>query len=54
MAARVIPWESEYGVAVVFERGNHLTYPVGDREKAERHVQLILGHSSDVEPANGS
>jgi hypothetical protein len=24
IAARVIPWENQYGVAVVFERGNHL------------------------------
>ncbi len=42
MAAWVIPWESQYGIAVVFERGNHVAYPVGDREEAERQVQLAL------------
>jgi hypothetical protein len=47
IAARVIPWENQYGIAVVFERGNHLAYPVGDREEAERHVQLALNHPSD-------
>ena len=29
------------------ERGNHLAYPVGDREEAERQVQLALNHPSD-------
>jgi hypothetical protein len=38
IAARVIPWENQYGIAVVFERGNHVAYPVGDREEAERQV----------------
>jgi hypothetical protein len=47
MAARVIPWEDQYGVAIVFERGNHLAYPVGDREEAERLVQLMLNCPSD-------
>jgi hypothetical protein len=45
--ARVIPWENQYGIAVVFERGNHLDHPVGDREEAERQVQLALNHPSD-------
>jgi hypothetical protein len=44
IAARVIPWENQYGIAVVFERGNHVAYPVGDREEAERQVQLVLNH----------
>ena len=47
MAARVIPWENQYGIAVVFERGNHVAYPVGDREEAERQVQLVLNHPYD-------
>ena len=47
MAARVIPWENQYGIAVVFERGNHVAYPVGDREEAERQVQLVLNHPDD-------
>jgi hypothetical protein len=38
MAARVIPWEDQYGIAAVFERGNHIAFPVGDREEAERLV----------------
>ena len=28
MAAWVIPWENQYGIAVVFERGNYVAYPV--------------------------
>jgi hypothetical protein len=47
IAARVIPWENQYGIAVVFERGNHVAYPVGDREEAERQVQLVLNHPYD-------
>ena len=47
MAARVIPWENQYSIAVVFERGNHVAYPVGDREEAERQVQLVLNHPDD-------
>jgi hypothetical protein len=54
MAAHVIPWGNQYGIAVVFERGNHLAYPVGDREEAERLVQLMLNCSSDASPAGGS
>jgi hypothetical protein len=54
MAARVIPWGNQYGVAVVFERGNHLAYPVGNREEAERLVKLMLDCSSDVGPAESS
>jgi hypothetical protein len=48
IAAKVIPWENQYGVALVFERGNHIAYPVGDREEAERQVQLALNQSSEV------
>jgi hypothetical protein len=48
IAAKVIPWENQYGIALVFERGNHLAYPVGDREEAERQVQLALNQRSDV------
>jgi hypothetical protein len=40
IAAKVIPWENQYGIALVFERGNHLAYQVGDREEAARQVQL--------------
>jgi hypothetical protein len=47
LAASVIPWEDEYGIAVVFERGNHIAYRVGDREEAERHVQLALDDQYD-------
>jgi hypothetical protein len=32
---------------VVFERGDHVAYPVGDREEAERQVQLVLNHPYD-------
>ena len=42
LAASVIPWEN-----VVFERGNHLPYRVGDRDKAERQVQLTLDDPYD-------
>jgi hypothetical protein len=48
IAAKVIPWENQYGIALVFERGNHLAYPVGDREEAERQVQLALNQPSEV------
>jgi hypothetical protein len=41
LAASVIPWEDE------FERGNHIAYRVGDREEAERHVQLALDDQYD-------
>ena len=37
----------QYGIAVVFERGNHVACPVGDREEAERQVQLALNHPDD-------
>jgi hypothetical protein len=47
LAASVIPWENEYGIVVVFERGNHLPYRVGDRDKAERQVQLTLDDPYD-------
>ena len=47
LAASVIPWQDEYGIAVVFERGNHIAYRVGDREEAERHVQLALDDQYD-------
>ena len=48
IAAKVIPWENQYGIALVFERGDHLAYPVGDREEAERQVRLALNQPSDV------
>jgi hypothetical protein len=54
MAASVIPWGNQYGVLVVFERGNHLAYPVGHREEAERQVQLMLNHPSDAPKDAGS
>ena len=47
LAASVIPWENEYGIVVVFERGNHLPYRVGDHDKAERQVQLTLDDPYD-------
>jgi hypothetical protein len=47
LAASVIPWENEYGIAVVFERGNHLAYRVGDRDEAERQLQLALDDPDD-------
>ena len=47
LAASVIPWKNEYGIVVVFERGNHLPYRVGDRDKAERQVQLTLDDPYD-------
>ena len=47
LAASVIPWENEYGIAVVFERGNHLAYRVGDRDEAKRQLQLALDDPDD-------
>lgn len=47
LAASVIPWENEYGIAVVFERGNRLAYRVGDRDDAERQLRLALDNSCD-------
>ena len=54
VAARVIPWENQYGIAVVFERGNHLAYPVGNREEAERQVQLALNHPRGASASKSS
>ena len=52
LAASVIPWEDEYGIAVVFERGNHIAYRVGGREEAEQQVQLALDDHYD--PTTGA
>jgi hypothetical protein len=46
MSARVIPWGDEYGVAVVFERGNRIAYPIANREEAERHLRAAAGEQS--------
>jgi hypothetical protein len=47
LAASVIPWKGKYGIAVVFERGNHLAHRVGDSEEAKRQVQLALDDQYD-------
>jgi hypothetical protein len=41
MSARVIPWGDHCCIAVV-ERGNHIAYPVGNWEEAERHLRVAV------------
>jgi hypothetical protein len=40
---RRIPWGNEYGLIMVFERGNHIAYRAGNRDEAERQIRLALG-----------
>jgi hypothetical protein len=47
MSARLIPWgDDQYGIAVVFERGNYIAYPVGNREEAQRHLRAAVGEQN--------
>ena len=38
--ARVILWDGQWGIALEFEGGRHIAYPIGDREAAEQQVRL--------------
>lgn len=51
MSARVIPWGDQYGIAVVFERGNPIAYPVRNRDEAERHLRAAVGEHNRQLPA---
>jgi hypothetical protein len=47
--ARVVTWEAsqnKWGVAVRYEDHTQVTYPVGDREAAEREVVRLKRASS--------
>jgi hypothetical protein len=36
---RVIPWDGGWGVALTYDNGTHVAYPVGrDRDDAEREL----------------
>jgi hypothetical protein len=54
MSARVIPWSDQYGIAVVFERGNQIAYPVGNTEEAERHLRAAVGEQNKQVAGKGN
>jgi len=35
---RIIPWDGKWGVALRFDNGTQVAYPVGDRDDAEREL----------------
>jgi hypothetical protein len=43
ISARVIPWDTLWGVHIKFSNRKHIAYPVGNRDDAENELRRIRG-----------
>ena len=51
ISARVIPWDTLWGVHIKFSNRKHIAYPVGNRDDAENELRRVGGGSPVLEPA---